>query len=64
MYVVYILINVGSADLKNAEVDNFTLTCEKVLYCVVLYICDRICEKGSYSLSDCMYLETHNFYCD
>ena len=29
-----------------------------------IYKCDRICKKGSYSLSDCMYLATHNFHFD
>ena len=27
-------------------------------------ICDPVCEKGPYSLSDCTYLVTHNFTCE
>ena len=53
-----------------------SLKCYKVLlalvmkdespgYALTLRIkCDHICEKGSYSLSDCMNLSTHNFHCD
>ena len=32
-----------------------------VLYTyVIVYICDPVCEKGSYSLSNCIYMVTHN----
>ena len=29
-----------------------------------ILLCEWIWEKGSYSLSDCMYLATHNFHYD
>ena len=29
-----------------------------------IHICDRICEKGSYSLSNCIYLAVHCVTCE
>ena len=31
---------------------------------VLLNICDPVCEKGSYSLFNCMYLATCNLTCE
>ena len=34
------------------------------MYLRTLFRCDLVCEKGSYSLFNCMYLTAHNFACE
>ena len=43
------LTRIGSREKRNCSFDD-----------VETYKCDPVCEKGSYSLSNCIYMVTHN----
>ena len=54
-----VLLLIGMHDFFTLAV-NASPECYSVLYFMSDTICDPVCEKGSYSLSNCIYMVTHN----
>ena len=47
--------------LNTLNISDFISKCTNYIYIYIyIYICDPVCEKGSYSLSNCIYMVTHN----